>query len=119
MKINHFLCGDILFHSLNMIETFLENFDRPMHFIVFFETSHNEELYTELFKKYGYTDYEFWRCDRPTFKQIRWFVSFFVKHPFVIEKLFWYKKIFLLTIWKAASFAKHPLVIKKTLIISR
>ena len=75
-KINHLFRGEVSFLSLPIIESFLKNFDRPMHFIIYFEDVHNEDIYVNLFKKYSYNDYELWQCSKPSLLQKMWYFFF-------------------------------------------
>ena len=92
-KINHLFRGEVSFLSLPIIESFLKNFDRPMHFIIYFEDVHNEDIYVNLFKKYSYNDYELWQCSEPSLLQKMWYFSFFAMHPLISRNLSWNKNI--------------------------
>lgn len=82
-KTNHLFRGEVSFLSLSIIESFLKNFNRPMHFIIYFEDVHNEDLYTDLFRRYNFDDYELWQCSKSSLLQKIWYISFFAVHPLI------------------------------------
>lgn len=86
-KINYFFRSENTILAKSIIESFLRNFQTPIHFILYFSQIRNEQEFVELFEKYNYKDYEFWIKGKTNTTEWMWFMKYYVKHPLILLHL--------------------------------
>lgn len=117
-KINYFFRSSYTGLSKGIIESFLQNFQVPMHFIIYFKSNRNEQEFVDLFKKYNYTDYEFWINDGTSTKEWTWFVKFYLRHPFILFRPGEWRSVDIGLMYRLIHFHESNLIIHGELVFN-